>query len=234
MYGSDERTCFAISIRPHLGMRKAKTHPDICLIMNETPAQAARAPCALQPRHVGNALRLAPRRRAHRLFKSRATKRVETCPLRVQVLFVLQRPMAAATAKQRLPTLLEVLQGKSGAPLSYESFYEYLQLSWNEDAMEFWVEAQRHEKLCVQYITQQGQMRAAPHFLQVSHTELINNAEQVYQRYLLSGDHEVLFPYDVRIQIPTQPVPSGTELLHMFEAPKKYVFNADAATYSPA
>ncbi|WFD26056.1 hypothetical protein MNAN1_001031 [Malassezia nana] len=142
--------------------------------------------------------------------------------------------MAVATAKQRLPTLLEVLQGKSGAPLHYESFYEYLQLSWNEDAVEFWAEAQRHEKLCVQYITQQGQMRATPRFLQVNHLELINNAEQVYRRYLLSGDHEVLFPHDVRIQIPTQPVPSGTELLHMFEAPKNYIFTRLEADIYPA
>ena len=137
--------------------------------------------------------------------------------------------MAAAPRRQRLPTVLEVLQGKSGAPVDYQSFYDYLQLSWNEDAVAFWTEAQRHEKLCVQYITQHGPAQAPS--LHTHFHELINNAEMVYKRYLLSGDHEVLFPHDVRIKMPAQFMPTSTELLHMFEVPKKYVDYADAATF---
>lgn len=140
--------------------------------------------------------------------------------------------MAAAARRERLPTLLEVLQGKSGAPVDYESFYEYLQLSWNEDAVAFWAEAQRHEKLCVQYITEHGASQAPA--LQTHFLELMNNAEKVYKRYLLSGDHEVLFPNDVRIQMPAQFMPSSTELLHMFEVPKKYVKRANAVTFTLA
>lgn len=58
----------------------------------------------------------------------------------------------------------------------------------------------------------------------------MNSAESIYKRYLLSGDHEVLFPHDVRIQMPAKFVPSSTELLHMFETPKKYVKQTDAVT----
>ncbi|BEJ17097.1 hypothetical protein CspHIS471_0604980 [Cutaneotrichosporon sp. HIS471] len=52
---------------------------------------------------------------------------------------------------KRLPTLQEVLDRRTRAPLDLFCFYIFLQRESSEDALDFWLDVQQHENLCKAY-----------------------------------------------------------------------------------
>ncbi|PLW57691.1 hypothetical protein PCANC_01399 [Puccinia coronata f. sp. avenae] len=54
-------------------------------------------------------------------------------------------------ARNRLPTLQEVLARQTRPPVDLYCFYLYLQRERAEDSLDFWLDAQQHENLCRAY-----------------------------------------------------------------------------------
>lgn len=53
--------------------------------------------------------------------------------------------------RSRLPTLLEVLDRETAAPVDLDAFYAYMQSCEAAQLVDFWLEAHRHERLCTIY-----------------------------------------------------------------------------------
>lgn len=55
-------------------------------------------------------------------------------------------------ARDRFPTLLEVLSRQSASPVALHDFYVFLQRDGNEAALDFWLDVRCHESLCQAYV----------------------------------------------------------------------------------
>ncbi|ORX36163.1 RGS domain-containing protein [Kockovaella imperatae] len=63
-----------------------------------------------------------------------------------------ERRMSSRYLKlERLPTLQEVLDRRTRAPLDLFCFYIFLQRESAEDALDFWLDVQQHENMCKAY-----------------------------------------------------------------------------------
>lgn len=59
--------------------------------------------------------------------------------------------LANAQARNRLPTLAEVLARRTLPPVDLYCFYLFMQREGSEDALDFWLDVQQHENLCRAY-----------------------------------------------------------------------------------
>ena len=123
----------------------------------------------------------------------------------------------------RLPTLLEVVEQRSKAPLDPIGLHVFLQESWNEDALEFWLDAYAHKRMCCAYAAGPSSGLSVPGL-----GDLCASALYIHLRYFADdSEHRLLFPDNVRDKIPsTFPIetdqPSVLEL-DVFSVAQKYV-----------
>ena len=132
----------------------------------------------------------------------------------------------ASGERRRLPTLLEVLERRTAAPVDLDAFYQFSYMCNEADAIDFWLDVTEHERMCAIYLYLDDDSAPVPLtgawrgsgkdqnalYLHVDQAEkeppretkialfdLVANAQRVYERYLVPGAaHEILLPDTVR------------------------------------
>ena len=138
----------------------------------------------------------------------------------------------------RLPTLLEVLEGRSQSPVDVSAFSRFLQRSRNEDALLFWLAVQQHERLCTLYLLSDGYDKHDAVYtgeknVPLDYFDLVTSAQSIHDHVLTPGaPQEILLPPLPR-ESTSLSHPSGSveELLHLFDAQKRYVYISSYRSY---
>lgn len=136
----------------------------------------------------------------------------------------------ASGERRRLPTLLEVLERRTAAPVDLDAFYQFTYMCNEADAIDFWLDVTEHERMCAIYlyldddsapVPVTGAWRGSSRYQNTSYVhvdqaekelpretkialfDLVANAQRVYERYLVPGAaHEILLPEAVRSSMP--------------------------------
>ncbi|WFD30842.1 Bud site selection protein, Revert to axial protein 1 [Malassezia sp. CBS 17886] len=133
--------------------------------------------------------------------------------------------------RARLPTLLEVLERRTGAPIDLLSFYHALDDLWEQHALAFWIDVARHEQHCAAHLlsgpaSAHGESPAAAGdgpTLQ----DMESSARYIYERYLVresQSEHALCLPDSVAVDTSWMKMASPVALFNAFDAPKRFVY----------